>query len=695
MFCAKLKELKISGECPFSMVVENEEAGDFEESARDRSDDVLPISKEVHGNIANILPKRKTSKSKVNLHALGECIRKLVCPEFERLRGAFVRVMNQHSDNSCPVMCNTEVCEERAFEKPEHLVDIMKNYSLKTGIHMDVLKTSLGLEVFRDCYEEEGQILGVVGGALHDFLNSFNVLLKQSTPPTPESQNHLRQASVLCLDKDPGLLTVYYFNPHCTTELFFPGIIQAAAALLYHTRVEVRMEVGAGDAAVQANEQPHLLYSVSVRDAKTLTPSPMRTHSSGHIPLSLLYTTFPFHILLDQDMAVLQMGDGLRRRLGRRDAQRRPAFEEHFSIVSPEICCTFQSILTMLNTQFILRVRHGTSAGHGSAKLMDLKGQMIFMSECNAVLFLGSPCVDKLEELTGRGLYLSDIPIHNALRDVVLVGEQAKAQDGLKKRLGKAKAALELAHQALEEEKRRTVELLFTIFPGNVAQRLWQGLPVQAKKFDDVTVLFSDIVGFTAICSRCTPMQVVTMLNELYTRFDRHCGDLDVYKVETIGDAYCVAGGLHRESDIHAVQIALMALKMMELSDEVTTPMGEVIRMRIGIHSGSVLAGVVGVKMPRYCLFGNNVTLANKFESCSLPRKINISPTTYRLLKDRPEFVFIPRTREELPPNFPTDIPGVCYFLEARDQRKCTAPIDSELRGVAALGNSTFMAEQT
>lgn len=175
---------------------------------------------------------------------------------------------------------------------------------------------------------------------------------------------------------------------------------------------------------------------------------------------------------------------------------------------------------------------------------MDLKGQMIFMSDSNAVLFLGSPCVDRLEELTGRGLYLSDIPIHNALRDVVLVGEQAKAQDGLKKRLGKAKAALEQAHQALEEEKRKTVELLFTIFPRNVAQRLWQGLPVQAKKFDAVTVLFSDIVGFTAICSRCTPMQVVDMLSALYTRFDRHCGELDVYKVRSVGErvpqGFCV-----------------------------------------------------------------------------------------------------------------------------------------------------------
>uniref|UniRef100_A0A3B1IY17 Guanylate cyclase soluble subunit alpha-1 n=1 Tax=Astyanax mexicanus TaxID=7994 RepID=A0A3B1IY17_ASTMX len=619
MFCARLKDLKISGECPFSVLVRSEEPG--EDGALSGSGEGQPGSVESEEPLS--VSRRKTSRGKVNLHSLGESVRKLICPEFEKLRNAMIRT-------TC---------------------------LLFTCIPMDTLKISLGLEVFRDCYEEDSHILGVVGGALHDFLNSFNVLLKQSTPPTAEALQYVSRASVLCLDKDPGLLTVYYFNPHPTAELFFPGIVQAAARFLYRTQVEVRMDfAGAKDSgALQASHQPHLLYSVAVRDARSLTPSPMRTHSSGDIPLSL-------------------------KRLGRsRDGQRRPTFEEHFSIVLPEIRANFQGILTMLNTQFILRVKQqqpsSSTASYG--KHMDLKGQMIFMSEMNAVLFLGSPCVDKLEELTGRGLYLSDIPIHNALRDVVLVGEQAKAQDGLKKRLGKAKAALENAHQALEEEKRRTVELLFTIFPGNVAQRLWQGLPVQAKKFEGVTVLFSDIVGFTAICSRCTPMQVVNMLSELYTRFDGHCGELDVYKVETIGDAYCVAGGLHKESPTHAVQIALMALKMMELSDEVTTPMGEVIRMRIGIHSGSVLAGVVGVKMPRYCLFGNNVTLANKFESCSVPRKINISPTTYRLLKDRPEFTFIPRSREELPPNFPSDIPGICYFLEASDRRPSAARRDS------------------
>ncbi|XP_036372904.1 guanylate cyclase soluble subunit alpha-1 [Megalops cyprinoides] len=683
MFCAKLKELKIRGECPFSMVVQKEEQGDSVEcaSTSDLPGDTLPISNEMCGSLPGIVPQRKTSRSKVNLHTLGESIRKLVCPEFQRLRTAFLRMMKQHKlDTMCPAAVCADVCQEMSFRNAEDIKEVMKNYSKKSGIPMDTLKVLLGVEIFKTCYEEDGHILGVVGGALHDFLNSFNVLLKQSTPLSPDGSGCVKEASVLCLDKDPGLLTVYYFNPHQATELFFPGIIKAAARVLYKTHVEVVMEQSCSkESSLQARGQPHLLYSVQVTDTRRLTPSPLKTQSAAGIPMSFFYSTFPFHIMFDQDMSLLQIGDGLRRRLLRRDVQRRPHFEEHFLIISPQIRSTFQGILTMLNTQFILRIKQGATPADGNTekkKLMDLKGQMIFISESNSVLFLGSPCVDKLEELTGRGLYLSDIPIHNALRDVVLVGEQAKAQDGLKKRLGKLKGALEQAHQALEEEKKKTVDLLFTIFPRAVAQQLWQGQHVQAKKFENVTMLFSDIVGFTAVCGLCTPMQVVTMLSELYTRFDHHCGVLDVYKLETIGDAYCVAGGLHKESETHATQIALMALKMMEMSDEVTTPTGEPIRMRIGLHSGSVLAGVVGVQMPRYCLFGNNVTLANKFESCSVPGRINISPTTHRLLKGQPEFRFIPRTRQDLPPNFPSDIPGICYFLEAFDQRTSSTAND-------------------
>ncbi|XP_001510214.1 guanylate cyclase soluble subunit alpha-1 [Ornithorhynchus anatinus] len=662
MFCTKLKDLKITGECPFSLLTQSQVSEEREEECAEGSDicsAALPICREVHEKkVQGNLPQRKTSRSRVYLHTLAESICKLIFPEFERLFLALQRTLARHK-----IKENRKSLEKEDFEK------ILTDQASAAGVPVDILKASLGEELFKICYEEDEHILGVVGGTLKDFLNSFSTLLKQSGHcQEAEKRGRVEEASILCLEKDQDFLNVYYFFPKKITTLIFPGIIKAAAHTLYETEVEVKLLPPCyhSDCSEFVN-QPYLLYSVQVKSTKP-SLSPCKPQSSLVIPASLFCKTFPFHFMFDKDMAVLQFGNGIRRLLNRRDFQGKPNFEEYFEILTPKINYSFSGIMTMLNMQFVIRVRRWDNSVKKSSRVMDLKGQMIYIIESGTILFLGSPCVDRLDDFTGRGLYLSDIPIHNALRDVVLIGEQARAQDGLKKRLGKLKATLEQAHQALEEEKKKTVDLLCSIFPGEVAQQLWQGQVVQAKKFNNVTMLFSDIVGFTAICSQCSPMQVITMLNELYTLFDYQCGELDVYKVETIGDAYCVAGGLHKESETHAVQIALMALKMMELSDEVMSPHGEPIKMRIGLHSGSVFAGVVGVKMPRYCLFGNNVTLANKFESCSVPRKINVSPTTYRLLKEYPGFVFTPRSREDLPPNFPSEIPGICHFLDAYHQ---------------------------
>lgn len=659
MFCRKFKDLKITGECPFSLLAPGQVPTEPTEEVAGGSEGcraTLPICQDIpEKNPQGNLPQRKTSRNRVYLHTLAESIRKLIFPEFERLNLALQRTLAKHK------------IEEDRKSSEKDLEKIIAEQAIAAGVPVEALKDSLGEELFKICYEEDEYTLGVVGGTLKDFLNSFSTLLKQSSHCQEAEKRG--DASILCLDKDHDFLNVYYFFPKRTTALLLPGIIKAAAGILYESLVEVSLMPPCfqSDCAEFVN-QPYLLYSVQVKSTKP-SLSPGKPQSSLVIPVSLFCKTFPFHFMLDRDLAVLQLGNGIRRLVNKRDSQGKPNFEEFFEILTPQINQTFSGIMTMLNMQFVIRVRRWDNSVKKSSRVMDLKGQMIYIVESSAILFLGSPCVDRLEDFTGRGLYLSDIPIHNALRDVVLIGEQARAQDGLKKRLGKLKATLEHAHQALEEEKKKTVDLLCSIFPCEVAQQLWQGQIVQAKKFRNVTMLFSDIVGFTAICSQCSPLQVITMLNALYTRFDQQCGELDVYKVETIGDAYCVAGGLHRESDTHAVQIALMALKMMELSNEVMSPHGEPIKMRIGLHSGSVFAGVVGVKMPRYCLFGNNVTLANKFESCSIPRKINVSPTTYRLLKDCPGFVFTPRSREELPPNFPSDIPGICHFLDAYQQQ--------------------------
>ncbi|XP_052224888.1 atrial natriuretic peptide receptor 1-like [Dreissena polymorpha] len=196
--------------------------------------------------------------------------------------------------------------------------------------------------------------------------------------------------------------------------------------------------------------------------------------------------------------------------------------------------------------------------------------------------------------------------------------------------------------QALQEEKKRPEELLYQVLPKSVAIQLRLGNSLKPESFDSVTIYFSDIVGFTSISAVSTPFQVVEFLNDLYTCFDSIIEHYDVYKVETIGDAYMVVSGLPERNGIgHVRQIARMSLTILSnVRQFVIRHMPETpLKARIGLHSGPVCAGVVGRKMPRYCLFGDTVNTASRMESNGEAMKIHISDETQQLLKTFNTFV--------------------------------------------------------
>ncbi|XP_061185413.1 atrial natriuretic peptide receptor 1-like isoform X7 [Saccostrea echinata] len=185
------------------------------------------------------------------------------------------------------------------------------------------------------------------------------------------------------------------------------------------------------------------------------------------------------------------------------------------------------------------------------------------------------------------------------------------------------------------EQKKKAEDLLYLMLPKSVAWQLIRGESVAAENFECVTIYFSDICGFTAMSSESTPFQVVDLLNDLYTTFDTVIEKFDVYKVETIGDAYMVVSGLPtRNGNLHAREISRMALNLLNetLSFKIRHRPKEQLKLRIGIHSGSVCAGVVGMKMPRYCLFGDTVNTASRMESNGLPLRIHVSPDTKKIL---------------------------------------------------------------
>uniref|UniRef100_A0A672RSH1 Guanylate cyclase n=1 Tax=Sinocyclocheilus grahami TaxID=75366 RepID=A0A672RSH1_SINGR len=189
--------------------------------------------------------------------------------------------------------------------------------------------------------------------------------------------------------------------------------------------------------------------------------------------------------------------------------------------------------------------------------------------------------------------------------------------------------------EELEVERQKTDALLAQMLPKSVALALKTGKPVKPEHFSDVTLYFSDIVGFTTISALSEPIEVVDLLNDLYILFDGIIAIHDVYKVETIGDAYMVASGVpNRNGNRHAAEMANMSLDILHcIGTFQMRHMPDVkVKIRIGLHSGPVVAGVVGLKMPRYCLFGDTVNTASRMESTGLPYRIHVNQSTVDVL---------------------------------------------------------------
>jgi adenylate cyclase len=190
----------------------------------------------------------------------------------------------------------------------------------------------------------------------------------------------------------------------------------------------------------------------------------------------------------------------------------------------------------------------------------------------------------------------------------------------------------------LEAEKQTSERLLLNVLPSPIADRLKHGEGVIVDRFDQVTVLFADIVGFTALSSRTSPEALVSMLNELFSAFDRLAEEYGLEKIKTIGDAYMVVAGIPQERADHAQAMARMAQSMLDAIAAYSTRHDTDLTIRVGLHSGSVVAGVIGTKKVIYDLWGDTVNTASRMESSGVPGRIHLSEATHAHLVDLYDF---------------------------------------------------------
>ena len=192
--------------------------------------------------------------------------------------------------------------------------------------------------------------------------------------------------------------------------------------------------------------------------------------------------------------------------------------------------------------------------------------------------------------------------------------------------------------RTLKRAKENTEKILFNVFPKSVAVELNEKGTVLPKGFANVTLLFSDFKNFTNTSSTMSPEKLVGELNELFHSFDNVIEELGVEKIKTIGDAYMVASGVPNYESSHAEKCIDTGLKMIEVLEERNINTGIKWSMRIGIHTGSVVAGLVGKSRFTYDLWGDTVNIASRMESSGEPGMINISGVTYDLVKDIYDF---------------------------------------------------------
>lgn len=194
------------------------------------------------------------------------------------------------------------------------------------------------------------------------------------------------------------------------------------------------------------------------------------------------------------------------------------------------------------------------------------------------------------------------------------------------------------AEESLRLQQKQTERLLLNILPKPIAERLQKEQKLIADHFDEVSVLFADLVGFTEFSAHKTPTQLVEILNGIFCEFDRLSESHGLEKIKTIGDAYMVVGGLPTARGDHAQAIALLALEMQSALTQFNLKIGESFQLRIGIHSGSVVAGIIGISKFSYDLWGDTVNVASRMESNGMPGKIQVTGATYERLKE--QFIF-------------------------------------------------------
>ncbi|KAB5526082.1 hypothetical protein PHYPO_G00147630 [Pangasianodon hypophthalmus] len=579
---------------------------------------------------------------------INTCLRTLVVEKFGEETWEQLRLLAEVQDTFMTYEIYDDIMTIRLVQEACKMLDVSSEMVLKL----------FGEYFFSFCkMSGYDTMLRTLGGNLVEFIENLDALHSYLAL----SYQEMNAPSFRVERTNDGRTLLHYYSDRKGLHHIVPGIIEAVAKDFFGSKVTMSI-LEQPEEKERTGKREHVIFLMTQTSEETKAETQAKEDDGREkseieemvmserilhcfcpsypkrlwIDEKAFCNAFPFHIVFDQDLIVKQTGVNIQKFV---PGLQQPGIrlDEYFSVVHPAVTLNIYSIKKFINSQFVLKTkREMLPESFQNQSMLKLRGQMVWMESLHCMVYLCSPKLRSLQELEERGLHLADIAQHDTTRDLILLNQQRLAEIELSNQLERKKEELRILSRHLEIEKKKTETLLYAMLPRHVANQLKEGKRVEAGDFKVCTILFSDVVTFTNICAACEPIQIVNMLNAMYSRFDRLTNVHDVYKVETIGDAYMVVGGVPIPKDTHAERVANFALGMRIAAREVKNPItGQPIQIRVGLHTGPVLAGVVGEKMPRYCLFGDTVNTASRMESHGVPDHIHLSPFTYSVLKDK------------------------------------------------------------
>ncbi|XP_052799899.1 soluble guanylate cyclase gcy-35-like isoform X2 [Mya arenaria] len=498
------------------------------------------------------------------------------------------------------------------------------------------------------------KLLKVSGRNYRDFLHgidNIHEVIRFSYP-------RLQSPAFLVLKEDTNGCALLYQSKRKGFKHYVIGQLQQIAKRFYNVCVDITVM----DETIvdnQVNVRFRLEFDNSAYMPKVLSKQNSGLPQFSSISGDIFLKVFPFCIVFNNQLVIRDVGSSLAALL-KGDNLINLCLREKFHIRRPLIPCNWAKILQFQRVIFELEYIYDidsendldledtwesgvsqdipTNESTARQRIL-LRGQMKFIDQWNMIAFLGNPLMGNLQDLHRAGLYINDLSQYDNSRDMVMAGclHASKLEHSIEQQREKSEKISENM-QKIEEWKARSDSLLYAMIPKSVAGKLKSGAdPISTcEVFNNVTIMFTYMVGFGDVCSSATPMEIVNIINRVFILFDKIIDKYDVFKVETLGDAvYMVAGGVPDRNPDHAFNVAGLSLELQQEAKNIVEPWQTEYKLktRIGMHTGSVVGGVVGRRMPQYCLFGDTVNTASRMQTYSLPGRIHISEPCEACLK--------------------------------------------------------------